>query len=554
MPPAKIPGYYFDESRGRYFKITNGAVRSVAEGSQKYHNNAVQAEKRNQHFDQIEKQEQSKEEKLARKKRRGQGVITNPNGKPYPSPDKLDQRFQCVNWDHMTFLNMKTGTIDLKNVYYKDDMVDLIRHNTIKVEKNHVVPPQGHIEAYHEGYFVVARMTIKEESVLNMAVFSSFESLQVPEQSFYCYVGGDYQNLTRELADKLFMMDEYATVNTRIFAGSEDSGARLNLFQRYRLSGRKYCNVIKFHVFHPKLRFFEDLTLPLMKFLKVQFGKLRKKGHSLGQSFGLDSMEFIESSATSIEEMNKLIKSGAPEYLIRDRLETFLIARDCERPAFVYRAVDFPENKVEDCDVVGGHIVALTTNGQIVYLEWDYNARKFRNFKLFTTGMCLLSCLVKLSGNFIYVRTNDEVLVINYKEKRIERHPFVGLRKLFVLSPTKWIVINRAQIRYYDPGTKEFEFIMTYNNGNNTSQQFEIINNHLIFDVGTKFKVVNLSRAIKDKYAVLELSFDTYKYGPFRDYSLFRILDMGVKHGRTHVGFQFINAADTHTRFESFYI
>lgn len=63
MPQTKIPGYYFDESRGRYFKITNGAVPAGGDTTQKYHNNAVQAEKRSQHFERVEKQDQNKHDK-----------------------------------------------------------------------------------------------------------------------------------------------------------------------------------------------------------------------------------------------------------------------------------------------------------------------------------------------------------------------------------------------------------------------------------------------------------------------------------------------------------
>ncbi|CCG23137.1 hypothetical protein CORT_0D02920 [Candida orthopsilosis Co 90-125] len=555
MPQTKIPGYYFDESRGRYFKITNGAVPAGGDTTQKYHNNAVQAEKRSQHFERVEKQDQNKHDKPINKKRRGQDVIKNPHVNPYRSSNKLDQRLRKVEWDHLSMLSMKAGAINLKSGYFNNDMVDAIRCG-MKLKMNEIIPPQGKIVAYHENYFVMSRFLDDGcGSMLNLAVFTNSGNLYVPPQSIYCATNGGCENLTRDLAKCLF--DPYGRnpVNPCIYAGYDSAESTSNILQVYSFCGEKYCTVVKFHTFCSDYNSFEDLTVPLMKFLKSQFNKLHKKGRKLSKAFGLNTFEFVGSTKTSIDEINAVLRSGARASHARARLDSFLNTHDSEKPNYIYRPTkDYTLCIIEDCTIVGGQAVAVTSDGQIVYFEWNHRLKRFQEFKLFTTQLPMPNASVKLLGDFVYVSTSNDILIINYKEKQIERHKFEKLRKFFILSPTQWIVINQSQIRYYDPSSRESSLIMSYNNGNDARQQFEIVNNHLIFNLGNKFKVINLCRATKDQHALLELDFDTYKYGHFKHFKLDRIIDMGVKDGRTVVGFQFANDGKTHTRFESYYI
>lgn len=51
-----LPGFYFDEAKGKYFKITNGSHQPH---SDRYHNNAVQAEKRRARHDKVTKRRRS---------------------------------------------------------------------------------------------------------------------------------------------------------------------------------------------------------------------------------------------------------------------------------------------------------------------------------------------------------------------------------------------------------------------------------------------------------------------------------------------------------------
>ncbi|CUM65020.1 uncharacterized protein PRCAT00002639001 [Priceomyces carsonii] len=51
MPRAEIPGYYFDETRNKYFKITNGSLI----GNSKYHSNKIQSKKRRINNDAVKK-------------------------------------------------------------------------------------------------------------------------------------------------------------------------------------------------------------------------------------------------------------------------------------------------------------------------------------------------------------------------------------------------------------------------------------------------------------------------------------------------------------------
>lgn len=51
-----LPGFYFDETKGKYFKITNGSHQPH---SDRYHNNTVQAEKRRARHDKVTKRRRS---------------------------------------------------------------------------------------------------------------------------------------------------------------------------------------------------------------------------------------------------------------------------------------------------------------------------------------------------------------------------------------------------------------------------------------------------------------------------------------------------------------
>ncbi|KAG5420636.1 hypothetical protein I9W82_002517 [Candida metapsilosis] len=556
MPPAKIPGYYFDESRGRYFKITNGAVTTSDGSSQKYHNNAVQAEKRSQHFDKVEKQNQNKQDKLTKKKRRGEEVIRNPHVKPFPSSEKLDQRLRQAEFDHLSFLSLKAGAVDLSSVYYKGDIVGAVKCGA-KITLTASTPPQGKIVAYHKDYFIMSRNRIGEEESLNLGVFTYTGELHVAQQSVHVVFDNEYLSLTRELAFNIF--DPYNIrefMTPQIYSGYNSFDAKSDILQIYTLSGHKFCIVVKFHTYSNNIaERFQDLTLPLMKFLKSQFSKLNKKSRKLSRAFGLDSFEFVGPSKSSIEEINAMIKSGANDASVRARLNSFLSTHDNVKPKYAYRPLDKDvPNPIKTCTIVEGRIVIVTLDGQIIYFEYDHRSKKFQKFKLFTTQLVMTNPLVRLVGEFIYVSTGKEILIINHEDKQIERHAFDGLRKFFILSPTRWIIVNKNQICYYDPCAKKLDLIMSYNNGNDVHQQFEVINNHLIFNIGAKVQVMNLSRAITDQSAIMQLQFETYKLGYFKHFKLHRILDMGEEHGLTRVGFQFADNEERHTRFEAYCI
>lgn len=55
-PPPDIPGFYFDPSKKRYFKITNGGLQQNSQ----YHNNVIQNKKRKSENDKIIEREQKK--------------------------------------------------------------------------------------------------------------------------------------------------------------------------------------------------------------------------------------------------------------------------------------------------------------------------------------------------------------------------------------------------------------------------------------------------------------------------------------------------------------
>ncbi|KAI5949156.1 hypothetical protein KGF57_004754 [Candida theae] len=555
MPPAKIPGYYFDESRGRYFKITNGAVTTSDGVSQKYHNNSVQAEKRNQHFDSVEKLEQSKHDKLRQKKRRGQHVIRNPHAKPFASSEKLEQRLRRIEQDNLAFVGFKTGTINLDNIYYKGDIVDRAKLGDIPARKQDV-PPHGEIVAFHKEYFIVATENQWGDDVLGLVAFTNSGQMYATEQCTYCEKNGEYLRLTSgSIMNTVFGNKNYQISST--YAGYDSSDNRSDILQVCYFSGLRFCTVLKFQTFSlSNFGRFEDLTLPLMKFLKNQFSKLHTKGRALSKIFGLDAFELVGSSKSSIEEMNLLLKnSSANDTLVETRLNTFLSTHDKFKPKYFYRPTNNKvKYRIENCVVSEGRIVIITTDGQIVYFELNHESKRFENFKLFTTKVFMVACQLALSGDFIYVGTSKEILAINYKDKQLERHAIHGLRKFFILSPTQWLIITRNQICFYDSTMEKLDLIMSYNNKNDARQQFELVNNHLIFNVDTKFKAINLSRAVVEQSAILEIQTETSKSGIFKDFKLDRIIDMGIQNGFTVVGFQFVSQDSVYGKFESHYI
>ncbi|KAI5954345.1 hypothetical protein KGF54_002120 [Candida jiufengensis] len=610
MPPtpAEIPGYYFDTTRGRYFKVTNGAIPTTNSTTPtettnltKYHNNSIQAEKRNQDFEQEELEELRLENKVKNKnkKQHSQDIYKNPKV-PKPNKKKFDfnDRNQKFTFDNLSLLNLKTGQINSIGSYLNDNVMNRAKFISPKrcVDENKIILPQCHIYGYEDSEFVILRLgplaydfdELESFNVINgnigAEVFDTKrERIYTQKQHWYCKTVTGINEMTTRA-------DFYPIFGSGI--SNNDSDFRiicsfnpqvLQLLSVLRTSNFDSVSIIRFNVFNRHTNDFTDLTFPLIKFLKFNFKKLHKRGKSLEHALGLHYVEFTNYQKKSIDEINKLLTSKNVNHRKRtNELNDFLSYHDGIRPEFIYskpkgKKVDI-ENSLEIGKIFDNKFFLVFSAGEIISWDFDYKTKKFTNFRLYTTSLKIpVGSSIEVLGSTLYINTNSQVITLDYENSKIQTYKFGFIRKMFILNSKKWIIVDKKSIQIFYPATKKSIKILSYNNGNDVNQQFEIINDkkrdkiYLIFNVagkttdenGKNYKFLDLNSFDdagnynghnKSEIIDLKIDFQFLKYGYFKDFILSKIIDLGEKDGRLHIGFHHEDKKAKNTIFESFLI
>ncbi|KAI3406044.2 hypothetical protein KGF56_001263 [Candida oxycetoniae] len=571
MSRLNIPGHYFDEERGRYFKVVNGAIPSSSEGELKYHNNSIQAEKRIKHYDKRER-DGLQGSSYKNKKSRNEELIKNPNIK---NPLRKDQsRLRKFQFDNVSFLNLKTGTIDYSNDYYKEDQTDLLRAGFAH-RKSKIIIPQCIIAAYHRGSFIINRLSQSTEldfsQAMKMAVFDSLrETYQQPSQ--VCYYRGDdgIVKLDSRSMHDVFKIECYGT-NSLIIVGDLDY--QLDILQLYEFSRTHQICIPRYHRFDEIKGEFEDLTVDFMKFLKKNLNK-HPRGKDLERAFGFHNVEFPNYLKIGVEEVNEKLNDKQNDPVGANRhLHSFLDYHDSARPEMVYIKDPVPLLAREYPKIVAGiskskHIYLLSSKGDLICFKHQANSMpnqqkltmnfsNFSNFKLIDTNISVpenitLQVLESAKSSVVFFNTRVNIFSVVVETGQVSTYSMGFVRKFFIINENKLLVVRKNDIVFFNTVSKTYEKIADYNNCNNGYQQFEVIQNHFIYNVGQKFTVYNLKRGSGDRDATTKINFSFLKYGFFKDFYLIKIIDMGTENGRMHLGFQHMNKEKDQTLFEAY--
>ncbi|CAK9437052.1 uncharacterized protein LODBEIA_P15040 [Lodderomyces beijingensis] len=586
MPPpiVEIPGHYYDAERGRYFKVTNGAILPAAEGERKYHNNSIQAEKRNSEYDQLEKNQRRRKGMFPSNTKRDRGeIIKNPNIK---HPIRKDfSRLQRFSFDHLGFVNCKTGAIDLRSLYYANDYVDRIKCG-IAPEMHNLVVPRGKIAYYDTDHFVLDPpkmldlVAFEPRNPLALMVFNTkLEQSHISSTSKFFHRNSQDGIVCLDVEEMvhLFKIDSIHS-KVKVFAGSTSD--KIDILQFSELNQRLRVCVVQYHTFNKNTHLFDDHTAAFLRFIKNNLSR-HPRGAKLEGAFGLHLIEFVQYSKQNLDEINAVLeKSRAAakdtnQRTTRAKLQAFLesYSKTNDRPEMVY--LDLVDNVLSNkmprysARIVAGKVSSdneghngyvVSSEGDLISYRYEQHARSFTNFHLFNLNNPIPEDAIvhEHRGDALdtrlrlFISTRSNILVVDLHTGKVTRHHLGFIRKMFILSATKILVVRKDDIVFYNPEWEVVEKLTSYNNANDGHQQFEVIQNHLIFNVGPKFVVFNLSRGFGDNWAAVKIQLGFLKYGYFKNFHLVQIVGMGSRDDRLHVGFQYENCEEHQTIFESY--
>ncbi|WLF79158.1 hypothetical protein PVL30_002909 [Lodderomyces elongisporus] len=643
-PPVEIPGYYFDEERGRYFKIVNGAIPPPT-GEAKYHNNSIQAVKRTQDFDkQEEKNLQSRSQSQLRSRSRsrsrsrlplllpsrskqkirqnsndahtlqddnhvnieriGDGKIKNPMIKK-PTRGRDLSLLKKFTFDTIGLVNLKAGSVNIQNLYFNGDFTDLIRTGKFQKHDNFVLP-QCRINNYVDGIFVIERA---EHGISELFEPLPFKTLHFRVQDETLLKFGDdlyYRsaegivNLEIEDVPKFFKKSQVQYC-TRVISGNTND--LLDTISFYEFNSFPDSRVLRFHTYKHGIGF-QDCTVAFMNLVKDGLRQYPRRAKILEKSFGLHLVEFVNYAKLSIEEVNEALaqaRKGNNPRFGRSMLDRFLdsCSKATNQPEMIYHepleneSVYQQKNIQHVPRIINGIISSpfcylLTSDGDLIsfkhfwkpdgedgiinnddnlHKDLNYNQMKdcnnytnlssFSNFQIIDLKSKIPeNAIVRVSGTVstskVFVSTRSNILEYDRMlDGKVIHHKLTQIRNFFTLSDNKLLVVRKDDIIFYYTDTKEIVRLTNYNNSNDAYQQFEVVQNHLVFNVGNKFMVYNLQRAFGDTFASLEIEFNFLKYGYLKDFHLIKIVDMGIQNGRPKLGFQHFNAKEEKTIFEA---
>ncbi|KAI5962403.1 uncharacterized protein KGF55_003479 [Candida pseudojiufengensis] len=603
MPPAppNIPGYYFDTTRGRYFKVTNGAIptnestTNPTSDLSKYHNNSIQAEKRTQEFEEEEAKLLKAEND--RKRIHSSEIYKDPKIK---NPIKKNFEFNDVNqkfkFDSLSLLNLKTGKINYLNSYWNRDVLNRIKFIGVKEidRDDHYALPRGHIIGYDNDDFVIVKIRPNEyfcdhgdDINCSYCWKASPEIFNCKEEKLYkenqpWFFNGDFEVEAMKNLYDFKMTFEGEEIDSRESGYISDFNPKaIQILSVLKSGSNDMINVLRFCLFNREKKKFTDLTFQLVKFLKNNLDKLNKRGFGVKSALGLGNVELIDIEYKNIKEINEILKEeDIYSNRRRSELNKFLSYYDGLRPNFVY---GYTEDNFEPSDllfldgkIINNKFFLLFSGGEVLIFDFNPNTKKFSNFKFLTTSLKLPDYGTKLEviGTKLYITTRSQVVILDYSSSEIKLFKNLHNRRIFILSHNKWLLVRDKDIVMYFPNCNIFKRIIVYNHGNAVYQQFEIINDkkrnkkYLIFNMiskakenGVDFKLVDLNtdddvddaRNERDYESIeFKIEFQFLKFGYLKQYALIQIVDLGEQDGKLHIGFLHENCKSRNTIFESF--
>ncbi|KAG7662772.1 uncharacterized protein J8A68_003695 [[Candida] subhashii] len=596
----EIPGYYYDQEKKRYFKVSNGSVSSQSQS--KYHNNSIQKEKRKQSFQTSNNQissinSRSNNKKQKKKQNDNRSTITNPQ--IYKLLPKQKKQLAYDPSCHLKFslsstglLNLKTGAIDLSKLYNKDDQIDILKSQTSCPRYIPELVPRGIVLAQiNKQLLFVHRIPIpppipgdltkkRYPKLLTIQNIRNGKVYNIPQcWNFEC--GGS--TLNDYLPSDASIMEDKVIHNIKF--GAENS--HINFIQLITVQTGLGCStLLRFHGCDVDTLSTFHYTADFLRFVKLKSDKLRSKiKQRLNILFGLESVSLVEEGSPpvcSIDEANDTLEKLRNcnlldcEKLVQNRkLKDFLHFRDVGiQEPMIYRDLICYK---DDLRLVAGYfhnaneLYLISSQGDIIKIVFTVKKGQLIFNKLFYAYKSMKSSSIKdiyKLNNYVFVGTGKSLL--RFKDSDLEEYgssqKSVGclevkidyVRKFIPLSIDQHLVIkqnNISKIHYTGENTVIEQPHRSYLNDNNPHQTFEIFNNHLLYNIGeNEFIIENLNRNDGDNLTKFKIEFNFQKCGYLKGFKLIKMIQMKSETNRLRIGFTFLNQDEDTTIFNTYEI
>lgn len=558
----EIPGFYYDEERQRYFKITNGAIpQSSLSSLSKYHNNSIQAEQRTK---------QSKVQKISKPTKSSTNTIRN---------KKLDKFPKAIRSKYLTpstgkfikFTYTPIGLINFKSVTSttQHDLLQsrLLSYPILKPKYIPMLTPRGYVLRQMKDYLIISRIqgiTQRISSSRNEYYPTSLVLQRISDgkisklkQDWYVVKSSNVESVDLKEYYETLGVDDF---KTNIFHEVMESKEVVIISEYENFVQGERNSILRMNVLDlNKDEFVEhDYTLKLTKFLKDYINKEDKKTKDqLNRAFGIYSCFFSDNLyESSVDEINGLLRT--PSKKSAAKVNNFLLLKDIAKmnDNIIYKSERYDNPKgirILDCQFSksNNHIHFLLSNSSLVSFKFqngefsDFHHRKIHDRILPFSQLCVYD-EVKT------IKTGNKFSVVDEKWN-IKSHDIVCdyIRKIFMISSHEVVYLLKNSIIYWDITTNESSIILNYLNNNDINQQFEVYGNYLLYNIGNTLKFINI---YTHESSSIDLEFQFKKCGYLKNFKLVKIVKLEEVNTRLHLGFTFLNSEEMTTIFETFLI
>ncbi|CAI5757164.1 unnamed protein product [Candida verbasci] len=547
-----IPGFYYDATKKRYFKITNGAIENN-ESSSKYHNNYIQQEKRHLKYDDDDDDDinnlKIKKIKISNKSRN-------------------DSQFKMFNLNSMGLINLKSGVVNLSNLYYFNDLIDGLKQSNPTYIPELVM--KGIVLTQYKDYLLVFNKYIENHQIMSNSSPIKLQNIvkdevtQIIHEWYVCYNSNIIEKMNlKQLGD----IGNAVNFDMNVYQDCFDDKI-LMIMMVYKVNGYLF---LTFNVIDDCIIY--DYSDKLMKFLKVEISKIKNKKNKhkrrLFSILGLLKVEFPSYESKSMEDINKLlnlIKSNDISEILKVKyqkeIDKFIFTQNGDKkPEVIYKLGDPLKDYVDDIVTIkikNSKIIILTSMGDIITFNYDIKNTTFSNFKYLPSRLTLSSNIdiQTTENNDFYFNTSTNLYKLS-KNKLTSIYRINTIRKFFLLNDQiRVIIITMSEIYVYNLKYQSIYKLDNYFNDNNPHQIFKMFENFLVFNINeNEFMIYNLNRISNNK-TKFKIDFNFQKLGYLKNFKLVEIIEMKGVHKllnhRLRLGFTFCNKYENVTIFETY--
>ncbi|EMG46096.1 hypothetical protein G210_3668, partial [Candida maltosa Xu316] len=515
----QIPGFYYDESRKRYFKIINGAIpepsSSSANASSKYHNNSIQSEQRYIKHTSATTNNNNNNNNCPSTSRPFKIIKNHSLSKiPLPQRSKYLQQLkpQPNPYTFHGLLHSKIHGVPNDNQLLESRITSKV----ITPKQVPILIPRGFIL----GNITAKKLVISRISTLPVAISKDFE--YYPQHLTIQYLNdgiNEEEDRVREvLTTWLFLksssddIERYNDVSEFYkYLGVDD--AKQTIYHSVTSDGGVML-VVTIHTYYKqnKRNFIvrmntidrngdcQDVTYGLMKCLKygimrsVKDVKMKKK---LFNVFGIDSCIFLDDDDEwcknpTTDEMNHVLEN-LDKTKNRKRtqyLTNFLLQHDINnhKNQIIYRKEMYDADKhssILDCKVVDNILYFVISNGYLISSKFTNDpTNPFTNFQIVNLQGTINKCqlLIESPTSDPYIQTRFKIIQVD-KSKNVKKftipvnsntkkNKVEYIRKIFQISSEEFILVLKHTIEYWKSGLEMIK-ITDYFDVNDVNQQFK---------------------------------------------------------------------------------